>query len=81
MVGARGCAGAVLICSRLKMGVMERRVLVDRWRAWRWTCEQELQVLCSYRLAGGKQMWAEQGRAEQCSAGGERRPTMMAEQQ
>lgn len=40
-----GCAGSVLICSRLRMGVMERRVLVDGWRAWRWTCEQELQVL------------------------------------
>lgn len=45
VVGARGCAGSVLICSRLRMGVMERRVLVDGWRAWRWTCEQELQVL------------------------------------
>lgn len=61
------------------MGVMERRVLVGGWRAWRWTCEQELQRLCSYRLAGGK--WMCEGRAGQravqCSAGGKRRAMAM----
>lgn len=47
------------------MGVMERRVLVDGWRAWRWTCEQELQVCAriDLQVANGRE-----GRAEQCSA-------------
>lgn len=47
------------------MGVMERRVLVDGWRAWRWTCEQELQdcARIGSQVANGREGW--KGRAEE----------------
>lgn len=47
------------------MGVMERRVLVDGWRAWRWTCEQELQdcARIGSQVANGREVW--EGRAEE----------------